>query len=73
MKWSIRLSFLCAVTAFPVVLYAQGALPRYEPDPYWPKSLPNHWMLGQVSGTARITSYNVCYTKLLREFYFDPQ
>ncbi|HTA41246.1 MAG TPA: hypothetical protein VK789_02295 [Bryobacteraceae bacterium] len=31
---------------------AQNALPRYEPDPYWPKALPNHWMLGEVSGVA---------------------
>lgn len=31
---------------------AQSGLPRFEPDPYWPKPLPNNWMLGQVSGTA---------------------
>ena len=24
--------------------------PRFEPDPYWPKPLPNNWMLGQVGG-----------------------
>lgn len=28
------------------------AIPRYEPDPSWPKPLPNNWMFGQVSGTA---------------------
>lgn len=28
------------------------AVPRYEPDPSWPKPLPNNWMFGQVSGTA---------------------
>ena len=27
-------------------------LPKFEPDPYWPKHLPNHWILGQVSGVA---------------------
>ena len=26
-------------------------VPRFEPDPYWPKQLPNNWMLGQVGGT----------------------
>lgn len=31
---------------------AQTGLPRYEADPYWPKPLPNHWMLGEVSGVA---------------------
>ena len=25
---------------------AAGRVPRFEPDPYWPKPLPNHWMLG---------------------------
>src|ERR1700732_3803287 len=29
---------------------ASGSVPRFEPDPYWPKPLPNNWMLGQVSG-----------------------
>ena len=29
-----------------------AALPKYEVDPFWPKPLPNNWMLGQVSGTA---------------------
>jgi hypothetical protein len=26
------------------------AIPKFEPDPNWPKHLPNHWLLGQVSG-----------------------
>ena len=26
------------------------AAPRFEPDPSWPKQLPNNWMLGQVGG-----------------------
>src|SRR5689334_20918854 len=25
---------------------------RYAVDPYWPKALPNNWILGQVSGIA---------------------
>jgi len=28
------------------------SVPKFEPDPYWPKHLPNHWILGQVSGVA---------------------
>ena len=26
--------------------------PRFEVDPYWPKPLPNNWILGQVAGVA---------------------
>ncbi len=25
------------------------AVPRFQVDPFWPKPLPNNWMLGQVS------------------------
>jgi len=36
--------------AFHNARAAQAAVPHFEPDPYWPKQLPNNWMLGQVSG-----------------------
>lgn len=26
--------------------------PQYKVDPYWPKTLPNNWILGQVAGVA---------------------
>ena len=29
---------------------ARDGIPKFEVDPYWPKDLPNQWMLGQVSG-----------------------
>jgi NHL repeat-containing protein len=29
---------------------ARTGVPKFEVDPYWPKDLPNQWMLGQVSG-----------------------
>ena len=29
---------------------AAGSVPRFEVDPYWPKQLPNNWMLGGVGG-----------------------
>ncbi len=32
------------------VLHAADPVPQFEPDPSWPKPLPNNWMLGQVSG-----------------------
>jgi hypothetical protein len=28
---------------------AQDA-PQFEVDPFWPKALPNHWVLGQAIG-----------------------
>ena len=37
-------------TTFDDARAAQAGVPRFEPDPYWPKPLPNNWMLGQVSG-----------------------
>ena len=27
--------------------------PRFEVDPYWPKPLPNHWVLGETIGARR--------------------
>src|SRR5690349_12082247 len=34
---------------------AEGATvmaPRFEVDPFWPKPLPNHWILGQTIGVS---------------------
>src|SRR5689334_409139 len=28
------------------------AAPRFEVDPMWPKPLPNHWVLGWVTGVT---------------------
>src|SRR3984893_3967036 len=46
-----------AITAALVAgqAYAQTAgapLPQFQVDPFWPKLLPNNWILGQVSGIA---------------------
>ncbi len=27
-------------------------MPRFQPEPFWPKPLPENWILGQVSGIA---------------------
>ncbi len=29
-----------------------ASVPAFQVDPYWPKPLPNNWILGQVSGVA---------------------
>ena len=32
---------------------AQGKeAPRFEVDPFWPKPMPNNWVLGQTIGVA---------------------
>jgi hypothetical protein len=44
---------LVVVLTLPLLQTAGAAppgVPHFEPDPYWPKPLPNNWMLGQVSG-----------------------
>src|SRR5437867_12146930 len=27
-------------------------IPSFKVDPFWPKSLPNHWLVGAVAGVA---------------------
>ncbi len=29
-----------------------GGVPQFQVDPFWPKPLPNNWILGQVSGVS---------------------
>jgi DNA-binding beta-propeller fold protein YncE len=44
----MRLATLLALAAGAAV--GAGPVPKFEVDPYWPKPLPNKWMLSQVSG-----------------------
>lgn len=44
----MRPTALVAVAA--PLLFAGRAVPKFEPDPFWPTPLPNNWMLGHVSG-----------------------
>ena len=41
-------AMLCAAGA----AHAETPLPQFQVDPFWPKPLPNNWILGQVSGIA---------------------
>jgi len=44
---------LAVLTAFATGAAGfQTAAPTYEVDPLWPKPLPNHWLLGSVTGVA---------------------
>lgn len=42
------IAFTTLATAF---VFAAGGVPRFAFDPYWPKPLPNQWMLGGIGGT----------------------
>ena len=41
-----------ALLANPAHADSAAALPQFEVDAFWPKPLPNKWILGQVSGIA---------------------
>jgi DNA-binding beta-propeller fold protein YncE len=44
---SIFVGFVLVCTAA-----AADDAPRFQPEPFWPKPLPENWILGQVSGIA---------------------
>ena len=55
----LRCVVLACVVASAPTLTAQGpaarttpSAPQLQVDPFWPKPLPNNWILGQVSGVA---------------------
>src|SRR6476659_11087601 len=50
----VTLIAAAAVSAAPAArLIAQGgAAPKFEVDRMWPKPLPNHWILGSVTGLS---------------------
>jgi len=43
---------VAVLTSATVPAQAPRDVPRLEVDPFWPKPLPNNWILGQVSGVA---------------------
>src|SRR5215467_11635502 len=50
-----RLKYVCVVLMLcTTVLLAQDVknVPSYKVDPFWPKPLPNHWLVGAVAGVA---------------------
>src|ERR1700739_2987433 len=49
-------SLACALAAWGALflgaLSAHAQSPAFRVDPYWPKPLPNNWVIGQVGGMA---------------------
>jgi len=43
----------------PAAAAAQTAAPQFQVEPFWPKPLPNNWLLGQVSGITVDRSNNL--------------
>ena len=37
---------------FAAIMPVAAQSPAFRVDPFWPKPLPNNWILGQVSGIA---------------------
>jgi hypothetical protein len=48
---AMALLAILIVPGLPFRATAAGAgIPKFEPDPYWPKPLPHNWMLGGIGG-----------------------
>ncbi|MBI4246360.1 MAG: hypothetical protein HY614_04140, partial [Candidatus Rokubacteria bacterium] len=43
---------LVSATSAPAQRSPDALVPKFTVDPFWPKPLPNRWLLGQVSGVA---------------------
>jgi DNA-binding beta-propeller fold protein YncE len=41
---------VAAAALLPAIAVAQQAVPKFQPEPFWPKPLPENWILGQVAG-----------------------
>ena len=52
----LRTAALAALLAIPgaacLADLAAAEAPQYKVEPFWPKPLPDNWILGQVAGIA---------------------
>ena len=50
----MRYALALAMAVICAAVHAQdrARVPQFEVDATWPKTLPNRWILGQVSGIA---------------------
>src|SRR5213593_824083 len=59
----MKRSFIAAMALFTVLAVAATAqAPSYRVVPLWPQPLPNHWVLGSVTGVAIDAQDNVWVT-----------
>jgi DNA-binding beta-propeller fold protein YncE len=59
LKCALPLVLLAFVASLLAALPAQAQSPAFRVDPYWPKPLPNNWILGQVGGIATDAQDNI--------------
>jgi len=55
LRTAVGLLLLSAAAGWPPAgraILAQGRAPSLKVDPFWPQPLPNHWVLGSVTGVA---------------------
>src|SRR5215471_4166186 len=57
-------AFLLGLAAMPIAQNRTSPrkVPTYRVDPFWPKPLPNHWILGAVAGVAVDTHDHIWLT-----------
>src|SRR2546430_5436170 len=48
---AVAVAVTAAIAVSPQAI-AQSGVPQFQPEPYWPKPLPENWILGQVAGIA---------------------
>lgn len=52
MNRSVTIGAFLVLAGFALTPAAFQAVPSFEVDPLWPRPLPNHWLLGSVTGVA---------------------
>src|ERR1700750_1563042 len=70
----LRTALLCCAIA--VTAAAQGA-PTFKVDPTWPQDMPNHWIMGAVTGVFVDAKQHIWVTHLPEtlteeELYEEP-
>src|SRR5277367_7178579 len=49
----VALGLTSSLLSKKAVVHANGATaPHFDVDPFWPKPLPNHWVLGMTIGVS---------------------
>ena len=59
---AIAVTCALAVSERPAESQAPAGAPTFQVDPYWPKALPNNWMLGNVVGISIDANDNIWVT-----------
>jgi sugar lactone lactonase YvrE len=77
MAASLAALFLLATAVLPAAEQAKSKAPTFKVDPTWPLEMPNHWIMGAVTGVFVDAKQHVWVTHLPEvlteeELYEDP-